>query len=351
MAKKGELKRINLLDRQARKKNQEVTKYDFLICPNCGETEVGKYCPNCGQSNKDFNKPVKEIIGDLFDSINLDIRLLNTLIPFFTKPGFLTEEYFKGRRKRYVPPMRMYILFSVLFFFLAQVVGLEAFTTMDNADVDSADSTQQNTSWSFEISNDDVNLTLDNKSNQHVTDSSDINEIITLDNLTQDNVENLKQELLSDSTTTELAKGAIAGGFNVYENKELVYTKFLKYSSYSLFFLMPIFALILFTILWKSKMMYIKHLIFSINFHSFIFGLSSIVMALSFVVPGKLYSYTSYLWWGIPLYLFFGIKRFYKRKYIGSFFKTIGALSLYFLIISIVVIVILVITFKDFMPN
>ncbi len=23
-------------------KNQQVTEYDFLICPNCGETEVGK---------------------------------------------------------------------------------------------------------------------------------------------------------------------------------------------------------------------------------------------------------------------------------------------------------------------
>ena len=25
--------------------NREVTKYDFLICPNCGTEEVGKYCP------------------------------------------------------------------------------------------------------------------------------------------------------------------------------------------------------------------------------------------------------------------------------------------------------------------
>lgn len=87
MDKNNELKKIS-------RKNTEVSKYDFIICPNCGHEEVGKYCPNCGQSNKDFNKPIKEIVADLLDSINLDIRLLNTLVPFFTKPGFLAQEYF-----------------------------------------------------------------------------------------------------------------------------------------------------------------------------------------------------------------------------------------------------------------
>ena len=53
MVKKDELKRI-------KPKNQEVSEYDFLICPNCGEEEVGKFCPTCGQSNKDYNKPIKE---------------------------------------------------------------------------------------------------------------------------------------------------------------------------------------------------------------------------------------------------------------------------------------------------
>ncbi len=38
MARGEDLKKVE-------KKSQEVSKYDFIICPNCGETEVGRYCP------------------------------------------------------------------------------------------------------------------------------------------------------------------------------------------------------------------------------------------------------------------------------------------------------------------
>lgn len=331
MKKKNYLKKI-------KKKNQEVSEFDFLICPNCGEQEVGKYCPNCGQSNKDYNKPVKEIFGDLLDSINLDIRMINTLIPFFTKPGYLTEEYFNGRRKRYVPPMRMYMFVSIVFFFLVQYTSSDEIK--DN--IVKVDDTEQSASRIK------IGTNPQKEENVVTKDSLYESDDITLDNLDKESIEKIKEEALKDSTTTEWEKQLVVGGLNAVDKKDLFFDKFLKNVSYVLFLLMPFFALILAMILWKSKMLYIKHLIFSINFHSFIFGLSSIVMALGLILPESVSGYVLYLWWGIPLYLMFGIKRFYQRSYVGAFFKMFGSLLLYSFVISIVIILILVFTAKGF---
>jgi len=329
MAKNKEIKKKDLLVRQARKKNEEVTKYDFTICPNCGAEEVGKYCPNCGQSNKDFNKPLKEVMGDLLDSINLDIRLLNTLIPFFTKPGFLAQEYFKGRRKKYVPPMRMYILFSVLFFFLAQFTDT---STLKNIGKVTMDAPQDSTLQDFNL----------------VYNTSDSTVVKTLNDFTLEDLEQIHDNVVTDTTMDETTKKIITGGLNIAENADLFQEKVLKNISYVLFLLMPVFALLLAMILWRSKKLYINHLIFSINFHSFIFGLSSLIIVFGMIFPEGISAYFSYLLWGIPVYLLFGIERFYNRSYVRAFFKTLGISLLYLLVIFIVFIVLLVITAKGF---
>ncbi|MCG8411465.1 MAG: DUF3667 domain-containing protein [Bacteroidales bacterium] len=320
--KKTALKKID-------KNKSELSEYDFIICPNCGTEEVGKFCPNCGQSNKDFNKPIKEIVLDILDSINLDIRLIKTLIPFFSKPGFLAEEYFKGRRKRYVPPMRMYMFFSILFFFLLQ------YTTSDK--------TESNESITSNIS---INLSNDDKVITFNKPSSDSTK------LSSAKIDELTKEVFQDTTTSEITKKLIAGGLNSAKNKKLFIDRFIDNVSIIIFFLMPLFALILGLTLRKSHMLYVKHLIFSINFHSFIFGLSSIVIILKQVIYEKLYDYIDYLWWLIPIYLMVGINHFYNRKYIRALFKTIGILSLYSIITFVVFIAVLAFTASDlYTPN
>ena len=337
MSKKGALKKVDVT-------NQEVTQYDFIICPNCGEEEVGKYCPRCGQSNKDFNKPLKQIVGDLLDSINLDIRLLNTIVPFFSKPGFLAQEYFKGRRKRYVPPMRMYMFFSLVFFFLVAYIGKE--------DIKKADSVQDNVTkeqlatTEKAITSADSVIFLSLTQNE-VSDSVENNKVFTLKDFTKENKEFIKQEIMADSMPDGMNK-IFDGAFNASERKELFIDKFYNYVSYALFLLMPLFAFILALILWKSRLLYVNHLIFSINFHSFIFGLASVGIILYKILPESFYGAIGYLYLAFPLYLMVGIKRFYNRKYIGAFFKTIGALTLYSIILSIVVITVLVITAQEF---
>lgn len=306
------------------KQDKEVSNFDFTICPNCGETEVGKFCPNCGQLNKDFNKPIKEILSDLFGSVNLDVRIINTIRPFFFKPGFLSNEYFKGRRQRYVPPMRLYLFFSIIFFFLAQYSSIKTMKRSDFSNV-IADSSSV-----------DIAMNID----KSIPDS-----IITLNSF--DKAE-LKEKLLNDSTATDSDKKIVLSGFNAFENWESFIAKFVRNLSYVLFLLMPVFALILAMILWSSRMLYVRHLIFSINFHSFVFGLSSVVIVLSMILPVKISGYFLYLLWGIPLYLMIGISRFYGRKKTGSFFKATGALLLYSVVILIVLGIIFYFTVREF---
>jgi len=319
-------------------KDKEVSDFDFLICPNCGETEVGNYCPNCGQSNRDLNKPIKEILDDLLDSINLDIRLLNTLVPFFFKPGFLTEEYFKGRRKRYVPPLRMYMIFSILFFFLLQFTSSEE---MKNEMI-KINSTAEADSKPVKQALADKEQTEENKNDTQVFSHT------TSENLEQEDLQRIKEETLQDTSVTSWQKKIVNGGLNAAQRKDVFFERFLNNLSYVLFLLMPFFALILAVILWKSRLLYVKHLIFSINFHSLIFAFSSILIVLIKIFPNSISHFIVYLWLGIPIYLMSGIKKFYKRTYTGAFFKTLGSLTLYSFIISIVLIVILAITATGF---
>jgi|GEM_PF-1919937 len=337
MAKKNKLEKL-------KPNNLEVTDYDFIICPNCGAEEVGKFCPNCGQSNKDFNKPLKEIGGDLLDSINLDIRLINTLIPFFTKPGFLTQEYFNGKRKRYVPPMRMYMFVSILFFFLVQyidpdtrndMVQIEGDVRLNDLSLTFSDDESDSLNFGDQIAITDID-TLSNKDD------------LIINGFSAKDREKIISEVSKDTSTPAPVKEVIIGGMNAFDKKEMFIDKFFKYLSYVLFLLMPVFALILAMVLWKSRKLYVHHLIFSINFHSFIFGFASVMIILGEIIPESISEYYTYLWWGIPIYLFIGIKRFYKRKLVGTFFKTFGSLLIYILIISIVLITMTVYVAKEF---
>lgn len=90
-------------------------------CENCGLQLLGEYCYACGQPVKGLVRHFSSIIGDFADSVlNLDTRLPRTIWPLFAKPGYLTNEYFAGRRVRYVSPVRLFVFISILTFFVAQ---------------------------------------------------------------------------------------------------------------------------------------------------------------------------------------------------------------------------------------
>jgi len=90
-------------------------------CENCGAALLGEHCYECGQPTKGLVRHFSSIMGDFFDSVlNIDSRVLRTLWPLLARPGYLSLEYFAGRRVRYVTPMRLYLFLSVIMFFAIQ---------------------------------------------------------------------------------------------------------------------------------------------------------------------------------------------------------------------------------------
>jgi hypothetical protein len=91
-------------------------------CANCGATLHGTHCHQCGQPVKGMIRPLSGLTADVIDSVfNVDSRILRTLGPLYFRPGFLTTEYFIGRRVRYVTPFRLFFFLTVIAFLVTQI--------------------------------------------------------------------------------------------------------------------------------------------------------------------------------------------------------------------------------------
>jgi len=89
------------------------------VCLNCRSPLLGDFCYECGQPKKGWIRHIHGIVGDFLDSVlNFDSRTLRTLAPLLLRPGYLSNEYFAGRRVRYVTPLRLYVFMSVVAFLL-----------------------------------------------------------------------------------------------------------------------------------------------------------------------------------------------------------------------------------------
>ena len=90
-------------------------------CENCGTLLLGEHCHVCGQPIKGLVRRFSTVFGDFLDTVfNIDSRVLRTIGPLLTRPGFLSLEYFAGRRVRYVTPMRLFLFLSLVAFFAIQ---------------------------------------------------------------------------------------------------------------------------------------------------------------------------------------------------------------------------------------
>lgn len=86
-------------------------------CQNCGALLTGPYCHACGQRHDPHRHSIGHFSLELFEDLShADSRLWRTLWALASKPGFLTLEFFAGRRQRYLPPIRLYLIVSLVLF-------------------------------------------------------------------------------------------------------------------------------------------------------------------------------------------------------------------------------------------
>src|SRR5213592_3935172 len=87
-------------------------------CENCGALLTGHYCAQCGQAAVDYRRSFRHVVADVLESfLNWDSKFFTTIALLILKPWRLTNEFLAGKRVRYVNPLRLYLLASILFFF------------------------------------------------------------------------------------------------------------------------------------------------------------------------------------------------------------------------------------------
>jgi len=98
-------------------------------CQNC-QTPLNpenNYCPNCSQSRLSLTQPFTKTASQaLHEMLDIDGRLATTIKNLIFYPGLLSKEFIKGRRVSYTPPLRMYLVISLMFFVMISLIQTSA---------------------------------------------------------------------------------------------------------------------------------------------------------------------------------------------------------------------------------
>ncbi|HEY8835255.1 MAG TPA: DUF3667 domain-containing protein, partial [Chthoniobacterales bacterium] len=117
------------LDEHRRKRRfgwrKKSKKEEILLthCENCGQDLRGHYCSNCGQAAVSYHRSFRHVVVDVLDSfLNWDSKFIRSLGLLLWKPGWLTNQFLEGKRVRFVHPLRLYLLVSIVFFLCARLI-------------------------------------------------------------------------------------------------------------------------------------------------------------------------------------------------------------------------------------
>lgn len=244
-------------------------------CPNCLNLllDQSNFCSNCGQDTHTIKLPFKHIVLDFLEGLfHFDTKFWLTMKQLFKNPGIVINEYNSNKRVRYVPPIRLYIFVSVLFFILANN-GI-------NKKANDVTSIMENdllikgfTVTLFSTTRVDLNSAKKLAAIPHITEKQ-VDSILT------------SASIKASSLNIKIIQNLIQ-----LKRKEIsahdISHKFMTGISKVLFILMPVFAFIIWLIVNPRKLYFMDTLIYSIYFHSFYFILMimSVLLNLIFTLP------------------------------------------------------------------
>jgi hypothetical protein len=110
-----------------------------VACENCGSALQGHYCHVCGQRAHNPLRNFGHAVEEVFESFwHLDGRIFRTLRDLFV-PGRVAAGYLAGHRVRYVAPLRLFIILSLITFFVGKLtlhIDAENALQIDTGQVD-----------------------------------------------------------------------------------------------------------------------------------------------------------------------------------------------------------------------
>lgn len=309
------------------------------ICPNCKKELFGQFCFSCGQNQKGYDRFFWSIINESLDNVfSKRSRVLLTLFYLLVKPGFLAVEYFSGRRARYIQPIKLYIVTSLIFFsflsisnYFSDDVILPQHIVIDG---DSNDPDKN------------VKITLSENISSEITDTekeqAEIRKVqeelkkslvkLDIEFLDEDQNKRLKEKL------EEKIRGFVDDASG---SSKSFASKLIESAPLGLFLLVPIFALMLKIFYLSSGIYYTQHLIFAVYNHSFIFLIMGIKLFLGFF-DSMFLSVTQFMTSALDIWIVFYIFMSMKVAYQESISLTItkflflGLLYLFWLFVIFV---------------
>jgi hypothetical protein len=338
-------------------------------CLNCGSRLSGQYCGTCGQRARNrlisLWGLVAEAFGDLFE---LDSRLWRTIIPLLFRPGRLTHDYLLGRRARYMPPFRSYLVFSLIFFVVAffdphEDLGLlfeplpEPTAEQQAAQKSEADRAKQEIL--DELAGSGIRVDAVPSPKQQDTDAAEAATVPREDdsgfrvqlsdgsaeidedcNVTDENIKDLPGWLKRRLT----AKRLQAVCQRIAADKGATYVNLLLDNiPVALIVLLPLMALVLKILYPLSRRYFVEHLLFFVHFHAFLFLILTLEILFSRIgsllnLPEPLTALTlvaASLY--IPVYLYMAMRRVYGQGHILTSLKYVTLVIAYMLGMSLTI--------------
>jgi hypothetical protein len=322
-------------------------------CLNCNAIVQGRYCQVCGQENIVPQDTFRHLVLHfIYDITHFDGKFFDTLKYLVFKPGFLSTEYIKGRRAKYLNPIRMYVFTSAIFFLIFfALTGDNVVKITGNEPLSPA----QRDSMIVQMEKEMLKNPADSSpyySLQILRDTG--RKVIRLADLV---VESGGFVILSpwgkayrnqqdyEAAQRALPPGERDGWLKRTWNKKAFGLKekygkdpvqgvrsftdsFLHKQPYLLFVSLPLFALVLKMLYWRNKkILYAGHSIFSIHQYIFSFILILFIMIFDSLKKSTGVSFFGYI--GIilmvvwPVHLLLSLKHFYKQGWLLTFFKMI----------------------------
>ena len=318
-----------------------------LVCGNCGGALAGEYCSCCGQRHEPHVHTLVHFAGEAFESIShADSRLWRTLWFLLARPGFLTREFFDGRRARYLPPFRLYLVISLVFFLVvgvptgvkvqlddessaARVAAMRQAADALEKEPGSENDARKKVAAGLRLEADKESAALAGKENP-----GDANQDDAQDNDAEAKpgaAAGKKKGLQSKNIVTDIcdsfkkpdprgnesyanmqafcAKTAEDGGAELFKS---VMHNILR----AMFVFLPLLALAMKLLYWRPKRYYVEHLLFLIHNHAFVFLVLALLGLLEMipVVGAHLGLLKSTAWVYMIWYVFRAMRNVYAQS-------------------------------------
>jgi hypothetical protein len=286
------------------KQHVAAPRQTTALCRNCGTTAPGKFCPACGQETALHPPSALEFVHEFITHyVALEGKLWRTLGILFFKPGKLTTEYLAGRKRRYVPPLRVYLTFSIVALFTISVVT--------KLNVPDAKVLEQ----AFNKEGKNTVVVGLGPARAQLKEGK-----FTCDNMPAFVCERLRSRF--DVDNKSLAREITQISARMFSNLGI-----------AMFALLPLFALWLKLLYRKRGMLYGEHLVFTLHLHAFWFAVLLLMVLLPEVVADPLAL-------AIPLYAILAMRHVYGGRWSATLLRASALTALYVpcLIAAIVVL-------------